>query len=607
MRQFFKYTFASMLGTVIAIAVLFPLGIGALIVMLVALNSQNSSLPEVKKQSILVLDLGLRVDDTHPPSTTSTVINETLSGTTKRTITLREFLDTMEAAIADDRITALYLQGTDSEMGTGWANLREMRAALQRFRDAGKQILAYDLNWSKKEYYLASVADRVIVHPMGNLELNGLSAEVMFLGGAMQKYGIGIQVVRAGKYKSAAEPFVATQLSPENRQQLQALLNSIWGDFQEIVGSDRTLTAPQVQALSEQQGILFAPEAKEKGLADDVMFYDQVLGDLQELSGHQSDLDTFTQMSFISYNNMPKTQVFPVDRSSERKIALVYAEGEIVDGEGSVGESEIGGDRYADLLRKIRVDDQVKAVVLRINSPGGSATASEVIRRELELIQKAGKPVIISMGNYAASGGYWIATASDYIFAQPNTITGSIGVFGILPNVQKIGNSHGITWDVVKTGNYGDLGTSSRPRSPVELQLYQQNVNQIYQQFIQKVATARQLQVTQVNQIAQGRVWSGKEAQGIKLVDELGGLEAAIAYAAQVTELGEDWQLQEYPKTRSLEQKLIEQLLGVDQSPQGGDWLRQEFEKFQEEVAVLKTLNDPLGMYTRMPFSVQVK
>ena len=606
MRQFLKYTFASTLGTLLGTALLVTLGLGGFIALLVAVAS-NETTPEVEDSSILVLDLGLRINDTEPTSTTTTAINEALSGTTKRTITLREFLHGIDAAIADDRVSGLYLQGTDSSVGTGWANLQEMRSALQRFRESGKPIIAYDLSWSKKEYYLASVADRIIVHPMGNVELNGFSAEVMFLGGAFQKYGIGIQAIRAGKYKSAIEPFISTKLSTENRQQTQELLDSVWNNFQEQVSSDRAVTSQDIQSISNSQGVLFATDAQQQGLVDEVKYYDEVLVDLNELSGNEPDEETFTKVNFPTYTSLPNDIESPIDRSSDRKVALIYAEGTIVDGQGRVGENEIGGDRYASLLREIRFDDEVKAVVLRVNSPGGSATASEVIHRELALIQEAGKPVVISMGNYAASGGYWIATASDRILAEPNTITGSIGVFGILPNIQKIGNSNGITWDVVKTSEYADLGSSARPRSAAELKLYQQNVDRLYQQFLQKVADARSLAVDRVNQIAQGRVWSGEDALELQLVDELGGLEMAIAQAAEMAELEDDWQLQEYPQTRSFEEQLIGQLLGGEATAESSDWLLQEFTRLQRELEELRTLNDPFGMYARMPFYLNLE
>lgn len=606
MRQFLKYTFASIVGTLVSVVLLVVLGMGGFIVLLASLAAKDTT-PQVKDRSVLVLDLGLRINDTEPSSTTTTAINEALSGTNKRTITLRQFLDTVEGAIADERIVGLYLQGTDTDVGVGWGNLREIRAALKRFREAGKPIIAYDLSWSKKEYYLASVADRVIVHPMGNLELNGLSSEVMFLGGALQKYGVGVQVVRAGKYKSAVEPFTSTQLSAENRQQIQVLLDGIWGDFREQISGDRPVNAAQIQVLSNNSGILFANDAQQNGFVDEIWFEDQVIEDLKTLTESKEEAESFRKISFPTYASVPQEVDLAVDRISEQKVALLYAEGSIVDGEGRVGENEIGGDRYASILRDLRLDDRVKAIVLRINSPGGSATASEVIRRELELIRAANKPVIVSMGNYAASGGYWIATASDRILAEPNTITGSIGVFGILPNLQQIANQNGITWDVVKTGAYADLGSSARPRSPAELSLYQRNVNQIYQQFLQKVAQSRNLTVEQVNQIAQGRVWSGKDAKGINLVDELGGLQEAIAQAAEMAELGTDWQLEEYPQTRSLEERLIEQLIGIYHSPEASDWLMEEVQKFKAEVDELITLNDPLGMYTRMPFYLEIE
>jgi protease-4 len=278
-----------------------------------------------------------------------------------------------------------------------------------------------------------------------------------------------------------------------------------------------------------------------------------------------------------------------------------------VDGQGGVGE--VGGDRIARQLRQLRQDKNVKAVVLRVNSPGGSATASEIIQREMILLSReAKKPVVVSMGSLAASGGYWISTYSDRIFAEPTTITGSIGVFGILPNVQTLANNNGVTWDVVKTGRYADTMTISRPKTEQELAIIQGIVDRIYDQFVTKVAESRKLPKAKVTEIAQGRVWSGVQAKKLGLVDELGGLEAAIRDAAKRAKLGDDWRIEEYPKTRSLEERLLERLAGgaMIRQPAPTDPLTKELKKVHQDLAILRSLNDPLGAYARLPFNLRV-
>jgi protease-4 len=284
---------------------------------------------------------------------------------------------------------------------------------------------------------------------------------------------------------------------------------------------------------------------------------------------------------------------------------MVYAQGEIVNGQGS--GQQVGGQSFARQLRQVRQDEDVKAVVLRINSPGGSATASEEILREVRLTSQK-KPVIVSMGDYAASGGYWIATGANHIFAEANTITGSIGVFGLQFNVQKLASDYGITWDVVKTGRYADSATISRPKTPQELAIAQKSVNQIYNQFLNKVAQSRKLPVQKVAQIAQGRVWSGQDAKKLGLVDEIGGIDDAIEYAAKQANLRDDWEVEEYPKVRSLEKRILEKLTS-DESAQErklADPLTAEFLKIQADLAILKSMNDPRGVYVRLPFNWRI-
>lgn len=309
----------------------------------------------------------------------------------------------------------------------------------------------------------------------------------MFLAGAFQKYGIGIQVLRVGKYKSAVEPFTQTNLSPENREQMQQLLNDLWGEFLTTVGRHRDLDAKQLQAIADSQGILKPQSAQSRGLVDKLAYFDEVVQELKQLTGNDEEDKTFNQIDLTAYARVAASNA---ESRSKNQIAVVYAEGTIVDGEGGV--REIGGDRFSALMRKLREDDKIKAVVLRVNSPGGSATVSEVIGREVELTSHR-KPVIVSMGDYAASGGYWISAYGDRIFAEPNTITGSIGVYGILSNIQELANNNGITWDVVKTGRYADMQTIARPKTDAELQLYQNSVNRVYQLFLNKVAEGRNL------------------------------------------------------------------------------------------------------------------
>jgi len=599
MRQFLKYTFASLIGNLLAAMLVLGLGTGGLIFLVVAAASKDTG-PQVKDKSVLVLDLGLNISDTNPESTTSEALSQVLSGSDSKTITLRSVLDTLEKATTDDRIVGLYLDGSTGGADTGLANLKEVRSALEKFRESGKQIYAYDVNWGEREYYLGSVANQVFLNPLGAMEFNGLSSEIMFLAGAFQKYGIGIQVLRVGKYKSAVEPFIQTKLSPENREQMQQLLNDLWGEFLSTVGRHRDLDATQLQAIANSQGILKPQSAQSKGLVDKLAYFDEVVRELKQLTGNDEEDKTFNQIDLTTYARVAASGA---ESRSKNRIAVVYAEGTIVDGEGGV--REIGSDRFSALMRKLREDDKIKAVVLRVNSPGGSATASEVIGREVELTSER-KPLIVSMGDYAASGGYWISAYGDRIFAEPNTITGSIGVYGILSNIQELANNNGITWDVVKTGRYADMQTIARPKTNAELQLYQNSVNRVYQLFLNKVAEGRNLPQQKVAEIAQGRVWSGLAAKNIGLVDEIGGLEAAIAFAAEKAELGENWRLQEYPKTRSLEKRIIRKLVGANVDAAPPDLLTREFHKLQAELEILTTLNDPLGVYARLPFHLLI-
>lgn len=601
MRDFFKYTFASLLG----ILLFCGLSLGGMI-FLVVLASSADKRPQVKKDSVLVLDLSVDIADNEPVSTTGEALQRSLSGEQSLKIPLRTAVRSLAAAATDDRIVGLYIKGASTPAATGLANLTEVRNALKQFRESGKPIFAYDLDWTEREYYLGSVANTVLMNPLGTMEINGLGSETLFLAGALEKYGVGVQVVRVGKYKAAVEPFIRQNQSPENRQQTEKLLGDLWGEFLSKAGEYRQLDAPALQSIASGGGVLWADEAKTKGTIDRVAYEDEVDAELQKLTGveEENGQPSFRGIELKTYAEAKDLVSKPGSASAkEEQIAVVYAQGGIVDGEGTL--AQIGGDRYAQQLRKLRLDDNVKAVVFRINSPGGSATASEVIKREVELIAQK-KPIIVSMGNVAASGGYWIAMKATRIFAEPNTITGSIGVFGLLFNVQELAKENGVTWDVVKTAPFADSQTVTRPKTPQELAVIQKFVDRIYDRFISEVASSRKIPKPKVNEIAQGRVWSGASAKQIGLVDEIGGLEAALQAAAQQAKLGDNPKVEEYPKTPRFEEQLIESLLGGESTKIQTDPLTSEWKKLEAELGSLIEMNDPAGVYTRLPYNFQI-
>ncbi|ABA22077.1 Peptidase S49, protease IV [Trichormus variabilis ATCC 29413] len=609
MSNFFKQTLASLLGTLLGLFLFAGAGTTGLLLLLFAAASSSNTSPVVKDKSVVVLDLSMNITDREPSA--GEELQNRFSGVTQERMTLRNVIDSLEKAQRDKRIVAIYLDGSRGGNNLGFASLKEIRKALEEFRKSGKKVIAYGVSWNEREYYLSSVADTIALNPLGGLEINGLSSQPMFVAGALQKYGIGVQVVRAGKFKGAVEPFVLNKLSPENREQTQKLLDDVWGEWRTTVGNSRKINPQKLQAIADNQSLLEPTEAKTNGLVDQVAYNDQVVADLKKLTGSDKKDNTFTQISLRRYAQVPG-QSLGVARNSKNKIAVVYAEGDIVDGKGDDGQ--IGGDRFARIFNKIRQDENVKAVVLRINSPGGSATASEVMQREIRLTRES-KPVVVSMGDYAASGGYWIATDSNRIFAEPNTITGSIGVFGVLFNGQKLANDNGITWDAVKTARYADSQTVARPKSPQEIAIYQRSVDRIYNMFVNKVAQGRKLPTQKVAQIAQGRVWSGVTAKQIGLVDEIGGLNAAIEYAAKAAKLGKDWQLREYPRESSFEERffggVVEEIsttLGIEKlDVKPNDPLTVQIRKIQQEISVLQTMNDPQGVYARLPVNLKIE
>lgn len=613
MRDFLKYTLASLVGSILFFILFITLaGLGAigLIGVLIASFSDGEETRLVRKDSVLVYDLSTLISDAEYDLSTT----EVLLGGIESQLTLRDAINGIEAAAKDDNIVALYLSGNDLGVGVGTAALKELREAIKQFRAEGKPIIAYDVSWTESEYYLASVADTIAINPFGEVEMNGLYSEVRYQAETFNKLGIGIQVTRVGKYKSAVEPLIRNDMSLEEREQTQRLLSDLWGHIIYSAAEFRDIEAPQLQAIANGNGFLFGEDAQTQGLVDKVAYLDEVIQDLRQLTGEAEaaqdaeweDEASFRQISLSEYASGTDD---PLEiKRSDNQIALVYAEGPIVDGEGEGLSQVIAGDKLARHLRQLRLDDEVKAVVLRVNSPGGSAIASEVILREVQLCQEAGKPVIVSMGNVAASGGYWIAASADKIFAEPTTITGSIGVFGFFPNLEDLGEKIGVNWEVVKTGDTADIFTITRPKTPKELNILQTSVDSIYDEFLERVAQGRNLPLEQVAELAQGRVWSGSSAKDLGLVDELGGLDAAIAAAATAADLGDDWNIRKYPESEGW-QRFFEQFFGsdtVDAAPRPTDPLTAQLGQFQAEIQMLRTLNDPRHIYARMPLDIDI-
>jgi protease-4 len=595
MKDFFKTFSAVVLGLAVFSVAAFLLGFA----FLAALGSASSSRPDVPPKAVLVFDLGANipdhVDDADPQAALQRALNRG-----PRQLELDGVLRALDSAASDDRIAAVYLTGNlqPQGYGSGFAALQEVRAALQRVA-ARKPVLAYDMAFAKRDYYLASVG-KVYLNPFGELEVNGLASEPMFYGDAFQKYGIQVQVTRVGKFKSAVEPFILDKMSPENREQVKALLDDVWGVWKKDVAASRRTTPDALQALADTKGILPGDEAQAAGLVDGVRPFDGMLAELKQIAGKDAKARDFPQISLDAYlDTLPGA-------AGGAKVAVVYAEGEIVDGEG--GPGQIGGDALARELRRVRQDDSIKAVVLRVNSPGGSAAASDLIQREVILTRQA-KPLIVSMGSVAASGGYWISTYGDRIFAEPGTITGSIGVFGLLPNLQKLANDHGITFDEVATAKMANPMTLSRPKTPEELARIQGLVDRIYDQFLTKVSESRGLPKDGVNEIAQGRVWSGQRALQLHLVDELGGLQDAIRCAAKQAKLGSDFHVVTGGVEKSPWQKVIESL-DENAHPRpvaGAGPLQQLLGQAKQSYDLLSSLNDPQGVYARMPMDLMMK
>ena len=594
MKEFLKMFFASAL----AIAFVFFGGFMLTILFVGALSSMSAPEPVVKKESVMVFDMDANIQDSPVSFTQEQLINEALGNVGPQNYALRDILRALDNAEDDTRIKALYLRGSlkSSNYGSGFAALKEVREAIIDFKEiSGKPVIAHLVYPTDKDLYLASTADKIIFNPEGLIMNVGMASEPIFFAGFFEKYGIGVQVTKAGEFKSAAENFVMEKMSAPAREQTEALLEDLWDEYVEALSERAEMSPAQFQSLVDQKGLLTAKDALEAGIVDELGFADSVIRTLKEVSDDESEKLEYNSASFSDYVLASRETV------SGDHIAIVYAEGTIVMGEGNVGQ--VGGTKLAREIRELRQDEKVKAIVLRVNSPGGSALASEEIQHEIRLANRK-IPVVVSMGTVAASGGYWISTYADKIYAEPNTITGSIGVIGMFMNIKEIANRHGFTFDVVKTGKFADVLSISRPKSPEEMAIIQREVDEVYSDFLRKVAEGRNQPLAKIEKIAEGRVWSGADALELGLVDELGGLEKAIAHAAKMADMNEGAQVKDYPKPTDFLEELMKNLTGSASIRQSNPAI-EKFESVLDEISSIAKWNDPKGVYAILPYNME--
>ena len=540
MLKFLKNIFSTLIGILLSFVVIVVTLIGVLSVS----SEYQKKEKKIDKNTILKIDLSTQVVERASSNPLSDL--DLLNPEPKKQLELKTILDNIEKAKFDDNIIAIYINSPF--VNAGLSQTEEIRNKLLEFKKTGKPIIAYSEVYSIKNYFLASVADKIYMNPLGVIDHKGLSATVMFFKGLLEKLNIDLQIFRLGKFKSAIEPFTLDKMSNENREQLKLMLNSINDNIMDSISSQRQIPFEVVKKHANQLTLNSAEICLEKGYVDHLIYEDQVEDSLIAI-GTNEKLKTISLKGYSSVKSKDKD-------ISRNKIAIVYATGEINSGKGDV--ASIGSKTTSAAIKKARKDKNVKAIILRVNSPGGSALASDVIWRETTLAQKE-KPLVVSMGDYAASGGYYIACAADTIIANPTTLTGSIGVFGMIPNMQNFYKSNfGITVDTVKTNTYADMGTS-RKLSTFEKNKIQEGVKNIYSTFISRVSDGRDITTQEVDAIGQGRVWSGYDAKDIGLVDLYGGLETAIMIAAELAEV-DDYRVISLPKIEDPFTKIMNDL-----------------------------------------------
>lgn len=591
--KFVNVFLAALLAFVAGTVVLFVLWIALVLGMV---GSMSGSAPVVEEQSILKIDLSEMITDA--PSTDPMAGLDLMTMQATPQLSLYSALRAIDAAAGDERIKGIYLRmnGAGATMET--AVMEELRETLVQFKESGKFILSYNESYSQGSYYLATVADKIYLQPEGSMEWSGLASNLIFFKGLIDKLGLDIEIFRptACRYKSAVEPYFMTRMSDENRAQMQALVDSTWKTLTENISKARGISVEELNRLADELEVMLPMEAVEHKLIDGVCYEDQME---EQFLAQGVEADKEGNLRFVSLGDYA-AQVGPdLNHLTSPEVALVYAQGEIVDGEGS--GAQIFGNSLAAKLREVREDENVKAVVLRVNSPGGSALASDVIWREMELL-KAQKPVIVSMGSYAASGGYYISAPADAILSDRMTLTGSIGVFGMFMNPTKaLQKNLGITMDGVKTNRSAGMG-QREPLTAAERRAVMRGVDKVYERFTGLVSEGRNLPIEKVLEIAGGRVWSGSDALEIGLVDGLGGLKMALALAAEKADLGEDFQVVEKTEVPTGFAAVMSALSAKVKA----EVTRTELEKVMEEYQHVKEALQQQGIVMYSPYRLEL-
>ena len=591
--NFFKSFLASCLGSLVAFIIAFFLLFFLLAGMIgTAFSDATNGNTEVAINENSVLHLKLDV-----PISEGEIENPfeglPLPGANDPTIGLLHFKHVIKTAAKDAKISGIYLDV--SMFMSGYATAQEIRESLLEFRKSGKWVIAYSEVMTEQAYYIASAADKIYLNPEGDLEFNGLAIEVSFFKKMFDKLEIKPEIFRVGDFKSAVEPFMLDKMSEANKLQLNELINGINNEMIKEIAASRNIEEIQLKEISSKMQATTLAQAKELKLIDSLVYYDQVLDVLQARLGVSSETD----IDFVKYSKYKKS--VSTYKSSENEIAVIVAEGDIMPGKAQQGT--IGSTTFAKEIRKARNSKKVKAIVLRINSPGGSALASDVMWREVTLAAKE-KPVIASMGDYAASGGYYLAMGCNTIVAEPNTITGSIGVFSVLFDLSSfLNNKIGITFEEVKTGEVGELVTVTRPLTDQEKRIWQKRTDAIYETFTSKAAEGRKMNVDDLRRVASGRVWTGTQGKEKGLVDELGGFEDAVKIAAEKAGVSNDYKIKFYPKQKSF----FEQWMSDMEENSKTKMLREELGEHYHTVEQLKKLKSYQGAQARMPFEVVIR
>ena len=585
MKDFIKFTFASVLGVVLAGIVFTILGIVTMVGMVASSDTETT----VKENSIFVLDLNGVLSERVEENPFQSIMGDDM-----QSIGLDDLLSAIQKAKDNENIKGIYLQ--PANFSASFASLEEIRQALLQFKESGKFIVAYADQYTQGMYYLASVADKLIVNPQGSIGWHGLASETIFFKDLLKKAGIDMQVFKVGTYKSAVEPFIATEMSDANREQITAFLTSIWGRLLEDISASRNIPVEKLNEYADSyMDLKQADEYIACGLADTLLYKDGVLNYLKQKTGRAAD-ESLRTLSLEDMKNVKRN--VPLDKSGNI-IAVYYAFGGIDD--TTSPEEGINSEKVITDLRKLREDETIKAVVLRVNSPGGSAYGSEQIWNEVVKMKET-KPVIVSMGDYAASGGYYISCAADYIVADPTTLTGSIGIFGMIPNFENLMTDKlGLHFDVVKTNSHADMGSLSRPFNASEKEIMQNYINNGYKLFVKRCADGRGMSVEAIEKIAEGRVWTGEAAKELGLVDELGGLDKALEIAAQKANV-EAYSVINYPGKSSIFDSILEN--GKKDYINGQ--LAETFGEYYHFMKSIQNLKEADRIQARLPFDLQI-